>query len=378
MRLDENRHLQRRPNRMPFLFLVLGLVGGWLLANAYAQLGTQGKPMARPITPRGGFTDTELADINLFQETHESIVYIRSIALQRGMFSMEEVEGTGSGFVWDTEGHIVTNYHVIKDATSADIVLADGSTWEARFVGAARDKDLAVLKIDAPANLLKPITIGTSDDLVEGQTVYAIGNPFGLDHSLTKGIISALDRTMTSVTGQTIYGVIQTDAAINPGNSGGTLLDSAGRLIGVNTAIKSATRSSAGIGFAVPVDTVNHLVPQLITYGGVVVPELGATYIDDRITRGQLRRAGVMVESVTPGGGAEEAGLIGVRRLRNGRYSIGDIITAIDGKPITKRRDLEATLADYAPGAEVQVTFIRDDELRTTSIVLERSQAVSQ
>ncbi|MCA8967923.1 MAG: trypsin-like peptidase domain-containing protein, partial [Planctomycetes bacterium] len=201
---------------------------------------------------------------------------------------------------------------------------------------------------------LHPIPIGTSEDLVEGQTVYAIGNPFGLDHSLTKGIISALDRTMTSVTGQTIYGVIQTDPAINPGNSGGALLDSAGRLIGVNTAIKSATRSSAGIGFAVPVDTINHLVPQLIDYGTVTVPELGASYIEDRVTRGQFRIAGVMIERVQPESGADAAGLRGVRRLSSGNYAFGDIITAIDGKPITKLRDLEATLADYTPGAEVE------------------------
>ena len=365
---NESRHLRPR-RRFPtvILALIIGLVCGWTIAQS--NIGTA-SGTARSVTPRSGLTDAELADIRIFEDIRDSVVYIRSISLQRNFFNVEEVEGTGTGFIWDQTGHIVTNYHVIRTASQASIVLADGSSFEASLVGIAPDKDLAVLKIDAPAELLKPIPVGMSDNLLTGQTVYAIGNPYGLDQTLTKGIISALDRTMTSVTGQTIYNVVQTDAAINPGNSGGPLLDSAGRLIGVNTAIKSPAGVSAGIGFAVPVDTVNHLVPQLIRTGEISVPTIGVTYIADRITRGRLRISGVMVDQVSAESDAARAGLQGVRALRNGQYAIGDIITAIDGKPITKLRDLEATLADYSPGDTVQLRYRRGDDVMETQITL--------
>ncbi len=227
---------------------------------------------ARAVTARGELFTDEKSTISLFKQASPSVVHITAITVQRDFFSLnlyQIPEGTGSGFVWDTNGNIITNFHVIQNADAAQVTLADQSAWKARRVGAAPDKDLAVLRIDAPANRLKAIPLGTSKDLQVGQRVFAIGNPFGLDQSLTTGVISALGREIESVTRRPIQGVIQTDAAINPGNSGGPLLDSAGRLIGVNTAIYSPSGGSAGIGFAIPADTVNRIVPELIRYGKI-------------------------------------------------------------------------------------------------------------
>ncbi|HTS03462.1 MAG TPA: trypsin-like peptidase domain-containing protein, partial [Thermoanaerobaculia bacterium] len=208
----------------------------------------------RPVTARGDLASDEKATIELFQRCSPSVVYITTLARRPvNFFEMTEVaQGTGSGFVWDRQGHIVTNFHVIENSDSLVVTLADQSNWKATLVGAEPDKDLAVLRIGAPEAKLPPILVGTSHDLKVGQKVFAIGNPFGLDETLTTGIVSALGRTIESVTGRKIQDVVQTDAAINPGNSGGPLLDSAGRLIGVNTQIASPSGASAGIGFAVP------------------------------------------------------------------------------------------------------------------------------
>ena len=219
------------------------------------------------IAPRGSLTSDEKLTIDLFRASSPSVVYITTLTRRQNWFSMnvEEIpSGTGSGFVWDRRGHIITNFHVIENASRFEVTLADQTTWEADVVGKAPEKDLAVLRIEAPATSLEPLTVGESENLLVGQKVFAIGNPFGLDHTLTTGVISALGRAITSRDETRIEDVIQTDAAINPGNSGGPLIDSSGRLIGVNTLIYSPSGASAGIGFAIPVDTISWVVPTSI------------------------------------------------------------------------------------------------------------------
>jgi S1-C subfamily serine protease len=255
------------------------------------------RAVSRTIASRGELGAEEKATIGLFRQASPSVVNITTIAVQRDFFTLnlyQIPEGTGSGFVWDTTGNVITNFHVIHNADAAQVTLADQSAWKARIVGVAPDKDIAVLRIDAPANRLRPIPIGTSKELQVGQKVFAIGNPFGLDQTLTTGVISALGREIESVTRRPIQGVIQSDAAINPGNSGGPLLDSAGRLIGVNTAIYSPSGASAGIGFAIPVDTVNRIVPELIRYGKLTRPGIGVQIAEDQIAQ-QLGIKGVLV-----------------------------------------------------------------------------------
>src|SRR5215467_10367345 len=263
----------------------------------------------RAVSPRGDLASAEKAVIALFRQASPSVLHITAISVQRDLFTLnlyQIPEGTGSGFVWDHSGNIITNFHVIQNADVAQVTLGDQTTWEARRVGVAPDKDIAVLRIDAPTNRLQPIPIGTSKDLQVGQSVFAIGNPFGLDQSLTTGVISALGREIESVTRRPIQGVIQTDAAINPGNSGGPLLDSAGLLIGINTAIYSPSGVSAGIGFAVPVDTVRWVVPQIIRHGKVERIGLGLTTWDEQITARQGLR-GLLVKEVIEGGPAAKA-----------------------------------------------------------------------
>ncbi|MGN2393244.1 S1C family serine protease, partial [Pelomicrobium sp. G1] len=245
--------------------------------------------------------------------------------------------GTGSGFIWDERGHVVTNYHVIAGASEARVQLSDGRGYGAALVGASPAHDLAVLRIGVSVNRPPPVLIGTSHDLKVGQKVFAIGNPFGLDWTLTTGIVSALDRSLPAGDGESlIEHLIQTDAAINPGNSGGPLLDSAGRLIGVNTAIYSPSGAYAGVGFAVPVDTVNRVVPQLIAHGKYVRPALGIQ-VDEGLNRVMTERLGVegvLVLRVTPGSSAEAAGLRAARVQPDGRFVPGDIITGINDQPV--------------------------------------------
>ena len=262
--------------------------------------------------------------------------------------------------IMDENGHIVTNFHVIQNAQAADVTLADRSTWKAKLVGYEADKDLAVLEIDAPKRLLRPIVVGTSADLEVGQKVFAIGNPFGFDHTLTTGVISGLGREIESVTGRPIQGVIQTDAAINPGNSGGPLLDSSGRLIGINTAIVSPSGAYAGIGFAVPVDFVNRMVPQIIKYGKVIKPVLGINIAEDQMVR-YLGAQGVLVLNVTPGGPADKAGLRPTRRDARGRILLGDLIVSIDENPVGENKDLFRILDSHDIGDNVKLRVRRSD-----------------
>lgn len=267
-------------------------------------------------------------------------------------------------------GHVVTNYHVIRDADFAQVALADHTSWPAMLVGVAADKDLAVLKIDAPIERLVPVKVGQSKNLEVGLKVFAIGNPFGLDQTLTTGIISALGREIESSTDRPIRDMIQTDAAINPGNSGGPLLDSQGHLIGVNTAIYSPSGAYAGIGFAIPVDTVRRVVPQLIDHGKLIRPGLKIELAPDALST-RLRLKGVLVMNVEPESTAEAAGLKPMRRNRSGEIALGDAITAVDGKSVRSSDDLWLLLEDYKVGDVVSLSLLREGEPATLKVTLE-------
>jgi S1-C subfamily serine protease len=327
----------------------------------------------RAVSPRGELSGDEKSTITLFRQASPAVVNITVIGVQRDLFTLnlyQIPQGTGSGFVWDTRGNVITNFHVIQNADAAQVTLADQSNWKARVVGVAPDKDIAVLRIDAPASRLKPIPIGASKDLQVGQSVFAIGNPFGLDQTLTTGVISALNREIESVTRRPIQGVIQSDAAINPGNSGGPLLDSAGRLIGVNTAIYSPSGASAGIGFAIPVDTVNRIVPELIRSGKVTRPGLGIQIADEPIAE-RLGVTGVLVIDVARGSAASKAGIQPTRRDAEGRLRLGDVIVAVDGKKVTTPNDLFLLLEVYKIGDAVTVSLLRDGKTVQTKVTLE-------
>lgn len=338
-----------------------------------AYQGPEVRP--RPITPRAfQFEPAETATIEVFEQSSRSVVFISNTAIRRDFWTLnifEVPQGSGSGFIWNRQGHIVTNFHVIYGADSINVVLADRSGYPARVVGVDPDHDLAVLQIRAPEEKLNPIVVGSSRDLQVGQKVLAIGNPFGLDHTLTTGVVSALGRTIKSMTDRTIDGVIQTDAAINPGNSGGPLLDSAGRMIGVNTQILSPSGAFAGIGFAVPVDTVNRIVPQLIQYGKLIRPGLGVSLVPDVVAR-RLGVKGLIVGRVAPGSPAEQAGLRETREAPGGGIRLGDVITGVDGKHVEEADDLLRILDRHSIGDQVSVEFLRDGQPRRATVTLAR------
>ena len=326
----------------------------------------------RTVTPRGDLAADEKATVALFQNASPSVVFVTTLARQSDFFSLNQQEipqGAGSGFIWDRQGHVVTNFHVIQEADAAQVTLSDHSSWPAKLIGTAPDKDVAVLRISAPADRLRPLAIGSSENLLVGQKVFAIGNPFGLDHTLTTGIISALGREITSVTGVPIRDVIQSDAAINPGNSGGPLLDSAGRVIGINTAIYSPSGVSAGIGFAIPVLDVQRAVPELIAHGRIQRPTLGVELAPDSVMR-QLGLAGALVFRVLRGGGADRAGLRGTRRDVWGRWTLGDVIVGVDGKPVRSAGEVALALEGKKAGDTVKVEVVRDDRRSTADVKL--------
>ena len=372
--------MQDRPAN-PFRFfiwiclLTLGFVAGiaWTNRNDDKSQDTAGarSDSATAITtgesssvdePLPNLTPHEIATIRLFEEAAPSVCFITTSNVRRDFWTRDITEiprGTGSGFVWSNDGHIVTNFHVIQGADRAQVTLADRSTWKAKLIGYAPEKDLAVLKIDAPADNLIPIPLGTSENLQVGQSVYAIGNPFGLDQTLTTGIVSALGREIESVASIPIRDVIQTDAAINPGNSGGPLLDSSGRLIGVNTAIFSPSGASAGIGFSIPVDAVRWIVPELITYGKIKRPSLGVELARQSIVR-RLNLEGALIIDVIPGSGAERSGLRPTLRDNTGAIRLGDIIIGIDEEIIASSNDLSLVLEKYNPGDVVRLKILRE------------------
>ena len=328
----------------------------------------------RPVTqPIGDLGADERANMQIFEQTAPSVVYITNKRFRRDFFSlnvMEIPQGTGSGFLWDNNGHVVTNFHVIYEADQIEVKLQNGKSYDASIVGTDPDHDLAVLQINAVNLNIPSVMIGNSSDLRVGQKVLAIGNPFGLDSTLTTGIISALGRTIQSMTNRYIHDVIQTDAAINPGNSGGPLLDSFGRLIGINTAIIGPSGTYSGIGFAVPVDTVNRIVTILINYGKVRRPGLGISLIPEHIMS-RLGIEGVGILEVYKGSSSEEAGLMGVKRLPSGRIELQDIIIECDGSPVRKGSDLIRILDRHEVGDEVDIVIIRKGVKKSIRIVIQ-------
>lgn len=348
------------------IVMLLALVGVLVYRQVFRRspLFSPGA-QSRTVTPRGDFAEDEKTTIDLFAKVSPSVVHITTHAIHRNIFTADirrTPSGTGSGFVWDKSGHIVTNLHVIEKAQAATVTLADNTNYEARLVGFDPLTDLAVLKIDADAARLQPIAIGSSDDLLVGQKVFAIGSPFEFDQTLTTGIISGLNRRIGTERTQ-LYGAIQTDAAINPGNSGGPLLDSAGRLIGVNTAIISDSGGSHGIGFAVPVDLVNVTVPDLIRDGEISRPWMGVALRNPMTMYGPngqvVELPGVMVIQVAPDGPAGTAGIRSLEWTSEGQLK-ADLIIAIEGDRVDSVGQLMHVLSQHRPGKTVTITVLRD------------------
>jgi S1-C subfamily serine protease len=361
-RTDRGQGLQHN-----WLVIILLLLVGLLLyseAKDWLHDLYQERAEPRAITARGALAEDEQSTIEMFKMVSPSVVFITSLAQQTDFFSFRALEipqGAGSGFIWDDSGYIVTNYHVMMSSRRARVALADGSVRTGLLVGTEPDKDVAVLKVEAPKSVLPPIPIGTSENLEVGQKVYAIGNPFGFDQTLTTGIISGLGREIMAATKRPIEGVIQTDAAINPGNSGGPLLDSAGRVIGVNAAILSPSGAYAGIGFAVPIDVVNRIVPQIIRTGAATRPGLGISIAQDQVTK-RLGLEGVLILSVIEGSAAEQAGLRATARDEDGQILLGDIIVAIDGKRVKSTSDLLRIIDAHDVGDTLQLHIQRPSE----------------
>jgi S1-C subfamily serine protease len=350
----------RKAARLAWLALSAGL---WIVSAGAASLPAQ-------------LTDDERNTIDVVNKNKNSCVFITNIQLVRDWFFNEEkvARGSGSGFIWDHQGHIVTNFHVIEDGVEFSVTLPNREQRQAKLIGKEENKDIAVLQVQGDLRSLEPVTIGSSSDLQVGQKVIAIGNPFGFDHTVTKGIVSALGRNILGAGGVTIRDMIQTDASINPGNSGGPLLDSSGKLIGMNTMIVSPSGSSSGVGFAVPVDTIKKIVPEIIRYGKVIRPDLPLTILSDAYAR----RLGADVEGaiileVPKGGETERAGLRGLSRDRQGYIYLGDVITALDGKRIKSYDDLYSALENYKIGDIVTLTVEREGKPRTVKITLVRS-----
>ena len=314
----------------------------------------------------------EQVNIRVYANTNRGVVNITTAASSVGLFGDEATTGgSGSGFVIDRDGHVLTNYHVIEGADTVQVTLADGSSHEAKVVGADASNDVAVIRVDVPPDRLVPLNLGGSSGLVVGQKVLAIGNPFGLERTLTTGIISSLDRSIKAKNGRTIKGIIQSDAAVNPGNSGGPLLNSRGEVIGMNTAIISQVGQSAGISFAVPINSIKRILRPLIEEGRVVRADLGLS----RVYRTQQ---GLLVLGVVDGGPAERAGLrpIQARRTRYGPVIVpesADLIVAIDGKPVKTHEDLLTEVEAHAPGDSVVVKVIRDGKAVDVPVKLGRS-----
>ncbi len=365
--------------------LILGIVVGIAIATVFFHSPTPSPQ--KPALNRDSLTITPVAasnenqalledernTIEIFQKSSPAVVFIVNKALRRDFFSLDVFEvqqGSGSGFIWDNNGYIVTNYHVVQDGNAWSVTLSDNSTYDAELIGTEPSKDIAVVKINAPRAKLSPVAIGTSDDLRVGQKVIAIGNPFGLDQTLTTGVVSALGRQIKSGNNRTIDGVIQTDAAINPGNSGGPLLNSQGELIGINTAIYSTSGSNAGIGFAVPVNIVKRVVPQLIRYGKVIRPGLGVSIVDDSFAR-RWGIKGVIIGRVQPGGASARAGLRGITQNRWGEVRLGDIIIGINGKPVSNFDELSNELERYQIGETVTVNILRGEQEMSVRVRLQ-------
>ena len=378
--------MNRNPISVSFVWRLLlitasmaGVILLWHYLSAIDKNLSSSGSGPRIVTPRGELATDEMSTIELFEKARGSVVYISTSQLMQDVWSRDVFSvprGTGSGIIWDDAGHIVTNLHVIEGASKATVFLADGRKYQASLIGASPRHDLALLKIGVGFRRLVPVPIGSSSNLRVGQKVFAIGNPFGLDWTLTTGIISALDRTLPSRNGGTdIEQLIQTDAAINPGNSGGPLLDSSGRLIGVSTAILSPSGASAGIGFAVPVDTVMRVIPELISKRLYYPPSLGID-VDQQVNE-RLKeltgRDGVFILGVRPDSAAAAAGLVAIT-IDQRRIALGDVIAAIDGREVDSLGDLLTLLDAHKVGDVVRLTVIREDRSRDVSVKLQRDE----
>ena len=374
----------RRPGSMLRALATLALpamaAGGCTLELVPANAATEPGEARPALEAQRGPTPEPYADlrpdeqaiVDLFENTSPSVVYISTATRGRDFFGRSTGEmplSTGTGFVWDRDGHVVTNFHVVQDATSWRVVMHDQTSYMAKPVGGSARHDLAVLRIDAPAGSLRPVRVGDSDRVRVGQSAYAIGNPFGYSATLTTGIISALSRQIAGVTGDIIEDVIQIDAAINTGNSGGPLLDSRGRVIGINSQIASPSGTSAGIGFAIPVNTVMRVVPQLIANGEYTPARLGIKTNRqlDRMVAARDGVNGVVVQEVDPQSAAARAGFRGIDWNTN---QLGDIIVRIDGEPVRSSRELLLVLDRYQPGDVVEVTVSRDGEMHDIVVPL--------
>ena len=359
--------------------LLIAVLLGLVAVLLYRQMAPLAGPLfdsgaeTRAVAPRGDLAADERTTIELFKQTKPSVVHITTTGLRQDVLTRNIFQipaGSGSGFVWDQGGHVVTNLHVVREAQHASVTLSDNSSYGARMVGFDADHDIAVLKIEAPASKLKAIVVGTSQDLQVGQKVFAIGSPFEFDMTLTTGIISGLDRTIDTGLSR-IHGAVQTDAAINPGNSGGPLLDSAGRLVGINTAIFSESGGSHGIGFAVPVDLVNLVVPELIRNGTIDRPWLGVV-VAENVSFGGAPLPGVVVKFVMPDSPAGRAGLKPLQIAADGVSGWqGDRILSINGQPISSRRDLLSRLSQHRPGDTIKIKVMRGSEEVELSVLLE-------
>ncbi len=352
------------------LFIILPL-------NAWALFGNDNSPTLGPsiATEAANLLESEKNTISIFKNSVDTVVNVSNIQIaRRGFFDMDPTEvpaGAGTGFVWDTNGHIVTNYHVIRGGDKFVVNFHnDPKQYEAEVVGSEPRKDIAVLKVKNIPSKFKPLKIGSSSNLSVGQKALAIGNPFGLDHTLTQGIISALERKIEGIGGVKIHGMIQTDCSINPGNSGGPLIDSKGQLIGMNTMIFSASGSSAGVGFAVPIDTIKRIVPDLIKYGKVNRPGLGIALLEDNYKSYFNVDKGLVIKYVDPSSPAGKLGLKGMTRDPRGRYYLGDILLKVDGKEVNTYDDIYNLLENYKIGQEISITYLRDKKNISTQITL--------
>ncbi|HKI73480.1 MAG TPA: trypsin-like peptidase domain-containing protein [Pseudomonadales bacterium] len=360
-------------------FIATLIIAGFLYVSTTGSTEVSTSPAkAQPVStksaaaPTNFETNDEKNNIAVYKEASPSVVFVTNSQLQQNLFSLNVMEiprGSGTGIVWNKDGLIVTNFHVIYEANKITITLQDGNSYDAKVVGAAPSKDIALLKIDAPNEVLSPINVGDSDELAVGQKVLAIGNPFALDTTLTVGVVSALGREIQSPTKRTIKNVIQTDAAINPGNSGGPLLNSRGQLIGVNAAIYSPSGASAGIGFAIPVNTIKRIIPQLQEYGKLYRPVLGIETLSDSWSN-RLAVKGVPILSVKKDMPAANAGIEGMREDYRGNIHLGDVIVAIDDNPVNNEDSLLSQLEQHKPGDTVKVTTMRDQKIHEYKVTL--------
>ena len=339
-----------------------------------AASGPNASAMPSPVLAPspGARTEDERNTIAVFRTAAQSTVFVTQTRIVEDYFAgtLQEVPaGSGSGFVWDDQGTIVTNFHVVDGARNVTVTFHDQQTFEAKVVGLEARKDIAVLRVVAPAKLLVPIHVAKGEQVEVGQKAIAIGNPFGLDHTLTTGVISAIGRQVQGAGGVSIRDMIQTDAAINPGNSGGPLLDSSGKLIGMNTMIFSKSGGSAGIGFAVPIGTISRIVPQILKTGRAEQVGIGIGVDPVQKLERRLGQSGVIVLHVPEGGAAAAAGLRGLTRTRRG-LALGDVIVGIDGTRIQQFDDLYTALDQHKPDDTVKVTVLRGEGTVTLSIKL--------